>query len=165
MGLLIKGFDNYVFDALEDKIMLMAINVENACEQLGLEPGVDYSKLDIVKMAVQLVPSFINDKTTYLVETPEVYERRVNRNRREKYGVQGDLWFDPISDWIDMREKSSAESRLSLQVEQIFYGALGFDSKEKMTLGYKKRIEDVLSHLGFNRVRDSVSHQYLWVKE
>ena len=39
MGLLIKGFDNYVFDALEDKIMLMAINVENACEQLGLEPG------------------------------------------------------------------------------------------------------------------------------
>ena len=68
--------------------MLMAINVENACEQLGLEPGVDYSKLDIVKMAVQLVPSFVNDKTTYLTETPDVYERRVNRNRRENMGYK-----------------------------------------------------------------------------
>lgn len=51
MNYLIHRVDHYDINHMEDMLQVAAINVENALINAGATPGVDYSIMDVFKLA------------------------------------------------------------------------------------------------------------------
>ena len=63
-GRLIKGFESYDGSTIIDFSLIVAWNIETAFLESGMKPGLDYTALDIMKLAFQIAAEKDKDYVT-----------------------------------------------------------------------------------------------------